>query len=322
MNRNRRILSVLVALMLVLAGCSLNKAASTATSEQSRDGMDNAAGMAPDSKVAETIIAPPYYDGDKTNSGTTDRKLVKKGTIALNVDQIEDTTNKIKLLAEKYNGYVYSSSLTENTGSRYLYMTIKVAAANFDAAMTELNTLGRVQSTSMNVFDVTTQFMDLESRLSTLKVKEQTLVNLLAKAEKIEDILNIENNLQYTRQEIEYNEGQLNLLKNTSDYSEINISANDNKGLDTTQPQSAAERFLRTLTNSLKYWSNAFLNLVESLIFLLPVLIPAGIIAGVLGVRYRKRSKARRSANTSFTMPDRPAPPEAEPKADSRPDDK
>lgn len=297
MKLNKKLITAAILSLVLMAGCSAGatyQPAPSTTAARNWGMTDQAAGSI--SKESASIMpVPPYDSGDKTNALTVDRKLVKKGDISLNVTSIDDFKNKVNELAGKYKGYVYSSNLNESTGYRYLNITIKVSSENFDAALNELGTFGRVQSTSMNVMDVTTQFMDLEARLKTLKVKEQTLTSLLAKAEKIEDILNIENNLQYTRQEIEFNEGQLNVLKNSSDYSEIYISANDNKGLDTTQPQNPIERFMKSLGDGLRYWGNAVINLVDSAIFLLPVLIPALIILSFLGIRHSKKVRERRA---------------------------
>ncbi len=298
MKLNKKLIAAAILSMMLMAGCASRASyqpSSPATTAAGNMGIrDNAAGN--DSKESASIMpVPPYDSGDKTNALTADRKLVKKGEISLNVTSIDEFKNKVNELAGKYKGYIYSSNLNENTGYRYLNIVIKVESENFDAALNELGTLGRVQSSSMNVNDVTTQFMDIEARLKTLKVKEQTLTSLLAKAERIEDILNIENNLQYTRQEIEFNEGQLNILKNSTNYSEIYVYANDNKGLDTTQPQNPVERFMKSLGDGLRYWGNALINLVDSAIFLLPVLVPALIIISILGIRHNRKVKERRA---------------------------
>ena len=120
---------------------------------------------------------------------------------------------EVQRIAKQFSGYVYSMEQSQTKDRRYLTITIKVTSPNIDEAIDLIKKLGTTTNVILNVSDVTTQFIDTQAHIKTLKTKEETLNNILAKATTIEDILTIENSLQQTRQEIESYQGQLNVLK-------------------------------------------------------------------------------------------------------------
>lgn len=281
MKKNSLRISVLFLIMTLLVSCSGSKSAGTAA-----DGYRQA-------DYASAQKSPEVAANDAKTIQSQDRKLVKTGDISLSVDSIEEAQKKFTEIAEKFGGYVFSSNMNEDSGSRYLYMEIKVNAKNFDAAMDSLSKTGVVRRTGMNVSDVTKQFTDLSARLETLKIKEKTLQDLLAKATEIDDILDIENNLQITREGIEATQGELNVIQNTTEYSLITVSASDKKGLNLTNPVSPGERFLSALKSGLLFWKSIILSLFEFILFSLPILIPLFIVTYFINKHLKKRRKAK-----------------------------
>lgn len=207
-------------------------------------------------------------------SGVLDQKLVKSAAITLSAKDIEIAQIEIQRIAKQFSGYVYYMEQSQTSDKRYLTITIKVISTSFDEVIELIKKLGTTTNVTLNVSDVTTQFIDTEAHIKTLKTKEETLNNILAKATTIEDILTIETNLQQTRQEIESYQGQLNALKNSTDFSKITIYVNDETGLATTQtPESPWARFSSQFNRGLRYWGNAAIDVAANILFLLPVLV-------------------------------------------------
>ena len=83
--------------------------------------------------------------------------------------------------------------------------------------------LGEVQSQNQGSQDVSSQFIDLEAQLNSAQRREQSLLSLLEKAVKLNDILTLEQQLNRVRTEIERLQGQLNFLDRRVELATINV---------------------------------------------------------------------------------------------------
>lgn len=249
--------------------------------------------MTEGSTSGENIPINPNINPDMN---AVERKLSKNGQISLTADDISGMENKIDEIAKKYKGYIYSLDQTSRNNFRQINAVIKVEETSFDLAIEDLKALGKVNSSSFSVDDLTLQFVDTETRLNTLKAMEQRLMDLLNKATRVEDLITIESQLQSTRQQIEYTQSSLNILKNQVSYSTINITISDYKSVDQNPPQGFFERLGTNLREGLNYFTNALINLINLIAFSLPILIPLAIIFFIirrLNIKKRREIKER-----------------------------
>ena len=90
-------------------------------------------------------------------------------------------------------GYLESSSESSYTGSsRTLSLTIRVPQDNYASFLEAAAQAGNLVDKSEQVQDVTTQYMDIEARLSNLTAQRTRLQELQASAENLADLLEIE----------------------------------------------------------------------------------------------------------------------------------
>lgn len=101
---------------------------------------------------------------------------------------------------------------------------MRVLNENFEQLVNEVSA-GVGYFDHKNIFsqDVTEQYIDLEARLKAKKELENRYLELLKKANKISEILEIEKELSILREEIESQEGQFNYLKNRIALSTLEI---------------------------------------------------------------------------------------------------
>ena len=76
--------------------------------------------------------------------------------------------------------------------------------------------------------DVSAEFVDITARLKTKKEVEKRYIDLLQKAVKVTDILEVEEQLRVIREEIEAKEGQLKLLNDQVADSTVNLNFHQN----------------------------------------------------------------------------------------------
>lgn len=168
----------------------------------------------------------PSYRGESASVSKVDRKIVKNGSIDMLVKKVEETAVSIHSIVAKYDGQVDSSNLS-NSGVdvKYGTMTIRVPNDKFDLAVGEIEKLAvKVNSLRVSSDDVTSQYVDLESRLKSKKAVEQQYVALLQRANKVEEIVTVHSYLDKVREEIEILQGQINYLANQVSMSSITIS--------------------------------------------------------------------------------------------------
>ena len=157
--------------------------------------------------------------GGQNPAGQQERKLIKTGSISLEVEQLASAEEAVVGWCHSFGGYV-ASSFNHETNAAF---TVRIPAVHFDAAMAAAGNLGRVRSRNVSTQDVSEQFYDLQTRLDTRKILRDRLQSYLAQAKNMEDLLHIERELNSTLTEIESMEGRMRRLSNQIDYSTITV---------------------------------------------------------------------------------------------------
>jgi len=163
------------------------------------------------------------------DSGTLEieRKIVKTAHLNLEVDNYKDTAFKINSLVQEMQGYLANENTYIYDQQRKLLagnMSIRIPVERFTEALSRIEKMGNANNRSVNSQDVTEEYVDVESRLKAMRLKEERLLVILNKSGKLGDILAVENELARTRADIEVLEGRLRYLNNRTDLSTININ--------------------------------------------------------------------------------------------------
>ena len=167
---------------------------------------------------------------DVGESWATERMIVRTGSMWLVVNDVPIALDQITKLAEGFDGYVVSSKRWEEGERLAGSITIRVAAEHFDDAIRALRELAvDVTSEDTSSKDVTEEYIDLSAKLHNLEATEEQLLRIMEKAEKVEDILNVQRELSRTRGEIEQTKGRMQYLERTSDTSLIEVHLNQAK---------------------------------------------------------------------------------------------
>ncbi len=146
------------------------------------------------------------------------RKMVFTATLAMNVDNVEVAMKKAEAAVKSAGGYVQESG--DNRG------VLRIPVGKAEEVMRELEALGSVTSRRIVGSDVTAQATDLEIRLSNLRTMRTRLLELLKKAEKVEDALKIETELNRVVTDIEIYEAQQKGLANRIDFVTLTLTFN------------------------------------------------------------------------------------------------
>lgn len=215
----RKLVSILLALalLLTLSACGAN------SSPRTEAAYDYAAKeeMAPGSIVTDSM--------DSSSAVLPQgRKLIR--TVQMEAET-EDLTTLLANLDEQVaalNGYVegrevYNGSIYSSRRYRHASMTIRIPAENLNSFVTHVEGASNVVSSNEYIDDVTTQYVDTESRVAALEIEQDRLLELLSKAESMEDILTIEDRLTDVRYELENMVSQLKTLDNQVNYATVHL---------------------------------------------------------------------------------------------------
>ena len=235
MNRHCIVLSffIMLAGTVVFSSCAKKSASVSnrqvyAESEQTAGSVKHAA-YAKDVNTADvdTVDMQRHLDGTETanTAAMLERQLIKEGSINFETHDIAETRQHIESLVQKYGAYISQEDERATAFRIYQNMSIRIPKAHFDVFVTELSGgVKKIDEKSITVQDVTEEFIDNTARLAVKKETEQGYLRLLNQAKTIKDILDIQNELQDIRSDIESIEGRLRYLKNSVNFSTLHIS--------------------------------------------------------------------------------------------------
>ncbi len=266
------LLSIVLVLVLSLTvGCGSKdaKPEGIATEEDMDFGSDDK--MALDEDVdsplePEKVITTIYMDFETTDFEKSSQSLY-------------DTIKKHKAYVENSN--IDYSRYGNNKRYKNAYYVIRVPRNNVLDFKSGLTGIGNILNESTNKEDVTRQYRDTESRLKVIETKEERILSLLAKAEKIEDIIKLENELSEIIYEKEQLKTNLINMDDKVDFStfEINIREVEKLSSQETVDTKFGTRVKNAFSDSLYMFKIGIEKLIIFIIYILPFAVVIGIIA-------------------------------------------
>jgi hypothetical protein len=235
----RVLLAILVPTALLLAACATAGAptsAPAATAGPYRDALGLGGGTAlgvpgavpapeaqrvdvkpVDGSQAQPIPIPQVFDPE--------RALILTASVSLKAKDPWTVSDRVQQIAIGLGGDVMSLAQSGSGEQRSAMVTLRVPQARFNDALRQIRDITDVEVLASNVDgkDVTDQFIDLQARLTAKKAEEQRYLALLARADKIEDILKIDSVLAQVRTQIEQLTAQVNSIKARTTYSTITV---------------------------------------------------------------------------------------------------
>lgn len=151
----------------------------------------------------------------------TERKIIRNGSLNLEVDSVEEVLARIKTSVKTMGGYVSSENISEDAYSRKSgSVSCRIPSEQLDRAIELFQGWGKVENVSVAANDITEQYYDLEVRMANQKALEKRLLELLQRqTSKLADLLQIERELARVRTEIDSMEGRKRLWDNQIAYS-------------------------------------------------------------------------------------------------------
>ena len=185
--------------LLCLAACSMSAGAAKEDMDYRDDAYPEASGTAGlyDEEAKAT-------QSTETASVNTDEKLVYTADLTIESLHYTDTVKAVRDHVRAYGGYIvyeneyvsgYSWKNEEMPGIMHMSLTVRVPSGKFQAFLDEMEGTGKVISRSTNTANITRQYNDTSVQIEALKKQEERLLEMMDKAETIEDMIKVETRL-------------------------------------------------------------------------------------------------------------------------------
>ncbi len=210
------------------------------------------------------------------------RLVIKNAELAIVVSDPKADMARITKLADEMGGYVVSSNLFQSYyGPNSIEVpeatiTIRVPSEKLDEALARIKEDAvDIDSENVSGQDVTSEYVDLQSRLTAKQAAEKKLLEILDEAKETEDVLAVYTELQMIQTEIESLKGQIKYYEQSAALSSISVRLIAEAG---TQPIAIGpwrpEGAAKDAVEDLVYFFQNFVEfLIRFVIFVLPSLI-------------------------------------------------
>lgn len=273
---------VLIIFILILSGCkkaeAVNQQAVAMTmvklppKKESAAYDKNADPSAPAPKVKQEI----------------EQKIIKEATLRFESDNLETTFGQIQKAVGINKARIINDSEGKDFATTFRNLTVKVPSQNFDRFIQDISKgVSYFEVKNITAEDVTEQYIDLTSRLKTKKKLEERYLEILKKANKVSEILEIEEQISTIREEIESKEGQLKYLESRVSDSTVTIEFYKTIA----EKEGVKISYGSKLWTALKSGFYSLSDLIISLLSIWPFIILFGVFAYFIRRRLKRRKK-------------------------------
>lgn len=293
----RKVEAFLIAVMLVMmtAGCGNSSKMATEDRATVSSGAELDGEYSWDTdETADTSVTSENGLEAQVENG---RKLIRTVSLSLETKEFDSVLTNLSTKTTELGGYIETSSVNGNSYShhstRYASYVIRIPADKLNEFVEVVSELGNVTQKNESVEDVTLRYIDVESHKKALETEQERLLELLSKAENMEEILTIESKLSDIRYEIENYESQLKTMDNQIDYSTVSVYVDEVERVTDTGEKGFFEEIKERFGNSLYVVARGIRGLVIGILGSLPILIVCGGVIAVVVIVVRKILKKR-----------------------------
>lgn len=308
MRKSWMTVMTLVLVAALLAGCSANKAVADMApmeSESMKPVMDYGTltdgNFYRDDMSAGDVHLEKPSASVQTGQGVSAQKLIRTMDLEVETDNLDELLPFLDAKVAALGGYMEERSVRNGSSSstrryRYASMTIRVPVDRLDEMVEHISGKSNVVTSNESADDITLTYVATQSRVKALQVEQERLLELLAKAENMSDLLQIEARLTEVRTELEKVASQLRLYDNLVDYGTVRLNITEVQVFTVVEQETLWQRIGGGLRENWKSLcegaEEVFVFVVTSLPFLIPLAIAAGIT--LVAVKLATRKKPRK----------------------------
>lgn len=216
------------------------------------------------------------------NVALAERKLIKEADLSWETNNMKKSHELVIAQVKAFNGFISNDNQYKDDYQYSNDMVAKIPADKFDEFLKSIQKeVKYFDRKDIRTIDVTEEYIDVDARIRTKKELEQRYLEILKKANSVEDIMSVEAQLNEVRNEIESAEGRMKVLNNQISLSTVRINFYE--------ITSAPVGFFGKIGKSFIDGWNFLLKFMLDLITLWPFILLGVIIIYFIIKRRRKR---------------------------------
>ena len=285
----KKILSLMLCLVFL---CSLTACGANSSATMKSEAMFAAGPVAP----AEAAAMDTASNNLSGTTGSTALPENRKWIITVNMDveteNLDSFMEQLDTEINQFGGYVEDQNI--HNGSNYAArryrsanLTVRIPAQQIEQFTGSVSGLANVTSQNLSREDITLQYTATSNRVTALETEEARLLELLAEAETMSDLLEIEARLTDVRYELENFASQLRLYDNQVDYATVYLYISEVQEYTPVEEPTFLERIKNTFSDALEGLGNGIVDVTVFLVGNSPYLL----VFGVMGIVIFKLAK-------------------------------
>ena len=213
-------------------------------------------------------------------SQTTDRKIIKTANMSAETKNFDEFLSIVEGYLSEKGGYIENKETNNNTdfSGRKCYLTIRIPEAELDGLMKKIGENATVTYENIRANDVTDSYNDSERQIEVLETEQQRLLELLKKAESLDDILEIESRLTQIRYELSSYEQQIEEYDDSVSYSTLSLNVSEVERETVAKDDSFFTRVSEGFMTSISDIENGFTDIAVGFLSITPYLALIAVI--------------------------------------------
>ena len=218
-------------------------------------------------------------------SQTTDRKIIKTANMSAETKNFDEFLSIVEGYLSEKGGYIENKEMNNNTdfAGRKCYLTIRIPETELDGLMKKIGENATVTYENIRANDVTDSYNDNERQIKVLETEQQRLLELLKKAESLDDILEIESRLTQIRYELSSYEQQIEEYDDSVSYSTLSLNVSEVERETVAKDDSFFTKVSEGFMTSISDIGHGFTDIAVGFLSITPYLV---LIAVILLVAY------------------------------------
>lgn len=238
-------------------------------------------------KSEETSLYDKSEAPENQEEKNIEQKIIKTGDIRFETNDLSATYTQMVTAVKKHKAIIQNDTEGKEYGSIFRKIIVRVPSKNFDVFLGDISK-GVVYFDNKEIAsqDVTEEYIDIDARLKAKKVLEARYLDLLKKANKVSEMLEIEAQLSAIREEIEAKEGQLRYMQSQISMSTITIQFYKTVADEGGATISYGSKIWNAITSGFNSISSFFIGLLS----IWPFLIIVAVFVYFIKKRFKKKT--------------------------------
>lgn len=219
--------------------------------------------------------------GAANRPAVSTRAVIRRGEISIVTKEINRARLEIDDLLGRHGGYLAAEDTSNDRSGRpeRSVLVLRVPEPAFDAVMDDLDGIGRTRQADRSSEDVTSELVDVGSRVATQEASLARLQRFLRQAENVEDMIRLESEIAERQADLESLQAQQKYLRDHTAMSTVTVRLRTPEAPPPTpQPQEAG--FLAGLDGG---WT-ALKAVLVGLATVVGAVLPFALVLGVVVV--------------------------------------